>query len=302
MIQAELARTKMAEAGLDWPEVRAWRRAARTKMLAARAALGSAVRQDLSQRLAARLKPVLAGRPQPISLYWPIKAEPDLRPLMRALDAEGIAVCLPVAVKLGEPLRFRPWRKGCRMERGFWDIPVPATTEEVEPHTLIAPIVGYDGEGYRLGYGGGFFDRTLAKFAARSQAIGIGYSMFRIPTIHPQPHDIGMSAIVTESDTFIDTPPRPSSAVCYMDEAGNDYAGFDSDEEIAAELARIRPALPPERVALVDYALWRLGVEPAVGEAIAETNAGAELSALLPRIRDDALHATISALRDSLTN
>jgi 5-formyltetrahydrofolate cyclo-ligase len=290
----------MNKPAMEWPEVRAWRRTARTKMLAARAALSTAVRKDLSQRLAARLKPVLAGRPQPISVYWPIRAEPDLRPLMRALDAEGVAVCLPIAIKLGEPLRFRPWTKGCAMERGFWDIPVPATTEEVEPRTLIAPIVGFDGAGYRLGYGGGFFDRTLEKFGGTGQAIGIGYSMFRIPTIHRQPHDIGMMGIVTESDTFIDTPPRSSSKVCYADEAPAAYAGFDTAAEIAAKLARLRPALPPERVALVDYALWRLGADaPPAG---ADPDAVTELAALLPRIRDDALHAAIAALRDSLAH
>jgi 5-formyltetrahydrofolate cyclo-ligase len=292
----------MNKPAMEWPEVKFWRRATRTKMLAARAALSTAVRQDLSQRLAARLKPVLAGRPGPVSLYWPIKAEPDLRPLMRALDAEGVAVCLPVAIKLGEPLRFRPWRKGCAMERGFWDIPVPATTVEVEPRTLIAPIVGFDGEGYRLGYGGGFFDRTLEKFGADARAIGIGYSMFRIPTIHPQPHDIGMSALVTERDTFIDAPARSSSAVCYMDEAGDGYAGFDSAREVAAKLAGIRPTLPPERVALIDYALWRLGDETAAGEAAVDPNPVAAFSALLPRIRDDAVHAALTALRDSLTS
>lgn len=222
----------MSRPEMDWPEVKAWRRGARTKMLAARAALSTAVRQDLSQRLAARLKPVLSGRPQPISLYWPIKAEPDLRPLMRALDAEGIAVCLPVAVKLGEPLRFRPWRKGCQMERGFWDIPVPATTEEVEPHTLIAPIVGYDGEGYRLGYGGGFFDRTLASLPKRPVVIGVTYEMARLETIYPQDWDIPMDYVVTERGVYRRDPdglaflgaPEPSgsgelaSPVCYADE------------------------------------------------------------------------------------
>jgi 5,10-methenyltetrahydrofolate synthetase len=281
---------------MNWPEIKAWRRDARQKLLGARAAIAAPVREDLSRRLIDRLRPVLKNRPAPISFYWPIKAEPDLKPLMRELDAAGIAVCLPVCIKLGEPLTFRRWTKGAQMERGFWDIPVPADPTEVEPKTLIAPIVGYDGLSYRLGYGGGFFDRTLAKFGDAAEAIGIGYSMFRLATIHPQPHDIRMAAIVTERDTWLRDTVRPASEVCYMNEADSVYAGFASVEEIQATLDSVRAILPPERVGLLDYALWRLDR----GEAARGAAAQGDLAGLLPRIRDDALHATLTALRDSI--
>jgi len=284
---------------MNWPEVKAWRREARQKLLAARAAIAAPVRENLSRRLAAQLLPLLEGRPHPISFYWPIKAEPDLRPVMRALDADGIAVCLPVAIKLGEPLRFRPWRKGCKMERGFWDIPIPADPTEVEPRTLIAPIVGYDGQSYRLGYGGGFFDRTLEKFGDAARAIGVGYGMFHLPTIQPQPHDIRMEAIVTEAGILPREEVKPQSAVCYIEEADARYAGFASDEEIAAVLSNIRAALPPERAGLADYALWRLGGAVPAARELSEAPR-AVLRALVPRIRDDALHATLMALMASL--
>jgi 5,10-methenyltetrahydrofolate synthetase len=284
----------------DWPEIKAWRRAARSKLLGARAAIAAPVRAALAQRLAARLTVLLQGKPQPISFYWPIKAEPDLRPLMRELDAAGVAICLPVATRLGEPLRFRPWRKGVAMERGLWDIPVPATADEVRPRTLIAPVVGYDGLSYRLGYGGGFFDRTLAAYGDEAQAIGIGYTMFRLATIQPQPHDVRMSAIVTESDAFIRDEVRPASEVCYLSEAEAAYAGFDTAAETSAKLAALRPQLPPERVALVDYTLWRLGPGDAAGTG-SEASPQAVLDAMLPRIRDDSIHAAITALKSSLT-
>jgi 5,10-methenyltetrahydrofolate synthetase len=285
---------------MDWTQVRAWRKEARQKILAARAAIAAPVRKSLSEALMRHLRPVLKDRPQPISFYWPIKAEPDFRPLMQELDAAGVAICLPVAIKLGEPLRFRPWRKGCAMERGFWNIPVPATEVEVEPRTLIAPVVGYDGENYRLGYGGGFFDRTLAKFAANAAAIGVGYTMFRLDTIEPQPHDIRMSAIATEAGASLQPKVRLASEVCYLDEAEASYAGFWTAAETVAALESLRAALPPERVGLLDYALWRLGrqdgltVEPS-GDTPATT-----LDRVLPRIRDDALHATLATLRASL--
>ncbi|MDQ7249045.1 5-formyltetrahydrofolate cyclo-ligase [Dongia sedimenti] len=284
---------------MNWPEVRAWRREARQKLLAARAAIALSVREDLSRKLIERLRPVLNDRPQPISFYWPIKAEPDLKPLMRALDAAGVRVCLPVAIKLGEPLTFRPWTKGTRMERGLWDIPIPADPAEVEPRTLIAPIVGYDEAGYRLGYGGGFFDRTLAKFGDAA-AIGIGTSMFRLPTIHPQPHDIRMAAIVTEAGIAGGDAVSPASAVCYLDESDPRYAGFDTPDETAARLAGLIGRLPPERRGLLDYALWRLGAEAKEAAPTADSPT-ALLGQALPRVRDDAVHAALSALRSSLT-
>jgi 5-formyltetrahydrofolate cyclo-ligase len=284
---------------MNWPEIKAWRREARQKLLAARAALAAPVRASLSARLIEQLRPVLKDRPSPISFYWPIKAEPDLKPLMRELDAAGVAVCLPVCTKLGEPLHFRRWTRGAKMERGFWDIPVPADPAEIQPRTLIAPIVGYDGQGYRLGYGGGFFDRTLAKFGATAAAIGVGFGMFRLATIHPQPHDIPMAAIVTETGLVGNEAAAPASEVCYLNESDPTYAGFDTPAETAAKLAAL-VGLPRERAPLLDYALWKLDTPSVAGETTGEEPAAAALDALLPRIRDDAVHATIEALRAAL--
>jgi 5-formyltetrahydrofolate cyclo-ligase len=84
-----------------------------------------------------------------------------------------------------------------------WNIPVPKYGEEVYPDVVIAPVVGYDQSAYRLGYGGGFFDRTLAAIPKQPLVIGVGYSHAAIPTIHPQPHDIPMDKIVTEREIFI---------------------------------------------------------------------------------------------------
>ena len=285
---------------MNWPEVRAWRKEARRKLIAARAAMSVAVREDLSRRLIARLAPVLKDRPQPISFYWPIKAEPDLKPLMRDLDGAGVRVCLPVAPQVGEPLTFRPWTKGTPMVRGRWEIPIPADPNEVEPKTLIAPIVGYDPAFYRLGYGGGFFDRTLEKFGAKfgnAAAIGIGWSLFRLPTIHPQQHDIRMEMIVTEAGILGDGGGSASS-VCYLDEADAAYAGFDGPEEIASQLSALNGALPPERQGLLDYVFWQLGQSPA-GTAAAESPT-ALLERILPRVRDDAVHGALTVLRASI--
>ena len=113
------------------------------------------------------------------------------------MSERGARIVLPVAIALGQPLVFREWRPNTRMARGLWKIPYPADGAEIMPTVVIAPLVGFDKECFRLGYGGGFFDRTLAGLAASPQVIGVGYPGALIPTIFPQPHDIPMDWILT---------------------------------------------------------------------------------------------------------
>jgi 5,10-methenyltetrahydrofolate synthetase len=156
------------------------------------------IRARWTRAIIETLEPILRESEGPISFYWPFRGEPDLRPLMRTLDSEGFTLALPVVVEPKTPLVFRPWRPGSKMELGVWNIPIPAAKEEVVPRLLLAPVVGFTPDFYRLGYGGGYFDRTLAKLGAGHAAIGIGFEMGRLETIHPQPHDIKMRQVVTE--------------------------------------------------------------------------------------------------------
>jgi 5-formyltetrahydrofolate cyclo-ligase len=107
-----------------------------------------------------------------------------------------------VVVEKQHPMLFRPWTPKAAMRRGIWNIPEPATEETVVPDVTLAPVVGFSDDGYRLGYGGGYFDRTLAVLAPRPLAIGVGLDIQRIDTIHPMPHDIRLDAIMTETKTY----------------------------------------------------------------------------------------------------
>ncbi|MEP4420404.1 MAG: 5-formyltetrahydrofolate cyclo-ligase, partial [Nitratireductor sp.] len=111
----------------------------------------------------------------------------------------GGTLALPVVVEKAAPLVFRDWRPGMKLEKGVWNIPVPPAAPAVIPDIVISPVVGFDPANYRLGYGGGFFDRTLAALPARPTVIGVGYAAAAIATIYPQPHDIAMDFIVTEA-------------------------------------------------------------------------------------------------------
>ncbi len=188
---------------MNWDEVRAWRKAERARLIEARLAASTETRDRWTERLIAALEPLLEQAEGPISFYWPFRGEPDLRPLMRRLSRAGVALALPVVIERSAPLHFRPWTPGAKLELGIWNIPVPATKDEVEPKLLLAPVVGFTAEGYRLGYGGGYFDRTLAKLGAGHAAIGVGFELGRLPTIHPQPHDIRMSRILTEAGVVV---------------------------------------------------------------------------------------------------
>jgi 5,10-methenyltetrahydrofolate synthetase len=106
-----------------------------------------------------------------------------------------------VVIEKAHPLQFRHYRPGDRLEKGVWNIPIPADGAVVTPDIVIAPVVGVDPDRYRLGYGGGFFDRTLAALPRKPLAIGIGYQMQEIDTIYPQPHDVPMDIIITAALT-----------------------------------------------------------------------------------------------------
>lgn len=188
--------TNFADGDFD---LKLWRKAERARLIEERLSVRASERKLWSERIAEALIETI-GDPTDriVSGYWPFRGEPELLSLLRRLGELGARTALPVVVAKGEPLVFRAWKSGDRMEHGVWRIPIPAEDDQVIPHILIAPVVGFDPEGYRLGYGGGFFDRTLASFDTNPLVLGVGYSLAAIPTIHPQAHDIPMSRIITE--------------------------------------------------------------------------------------------------------
>ncbi len=181
------------------PEILAWRKEQRAQLIPARVAIPDATRDDWTKRIIASLEPIVMAVDGPVSFYWPFRGEPNLRPLMRRMVAAGKTVALPVVLQQRQPLEFRPWTPGCEMLLGVWNIPIPDTRERVTPRLLLAPVVGFDPQRYRLGYGGGFFDRTLAALGGARTVIGVGYDTQALATINPLPHDIPMDRIVTES-------------------------------------------------------------------------------------------------------
>ncbi|WP_191060647.1 5-formyltetrahydrofolate cyclo-ligase [Geminicoccus harenae] len=185
--------------GLPPADLLPWRKAERERLIAARLAVPAAERAVLTDAITAHLDEVAGDlQGKVVSAWWPFRGEPDLRPWLARAIERGAIVALPVVVQKNTPLQFRTWRPGDRMERGIWNIPVPADGEIVTPDLVLAPVVGFDPDCYRLGHGGGYFDRTLATLQ-NYQAIGIGYALQAIPTIRPQPHDIPMHLVVTEA-------------------------------------------------------------------------------------------------------
>ncbi len=128
---------------------------------------------------------------------------------MEAWAERGGICALPVVVQRHAPLTFRSWRQGEPLQPGVWNIPVPSSGRSVTPDIVIAPVVGFDSACYRLGYGGGFFDRTLAAFPQRPRIVGVGSRRQAIPTIYPQAHDVPMDLIVTEVGIVTPVGERP---------------------------------------------------------------------------------------------
>ena len=183
--------------------LRTWRRATRETLITARLALSPATLQSYRDRIDRTIE---AGFPDlargVVAFCWPYRNEYDARFLARHLRERGAVTALPVVVAPRTPLVFRAWRPGVRLARGVYDIPYPAEGPSVHPTSVLLPMNGFDAAGYRLGYGGGFFDRTLAALEDRPRVIGIAYELARIPTIYPQAWDIPMDFVVTERGVY----------------------------------------------------------------------------------------------------
>ncbi len=190
-----------------WDEIRHWRKLTRDALLERRTARSPAARRALGERACARLRQAVDLRAYGVlGFCWPIRGEFDVRGIVEEHLSHGGRAALPVVVQRSAPVEFWQWRPGAPMQTGIWNIPIPATRDVVCPDVVIVPLVGFDDAGYRLGYGGGYFDRTLALAVPRPYSIGLGYEDSRLESIHPQPHDIPMDLIVTEESSF----PTPS--------------------------------------------------------------------------------------------
>lgn len=190
---------------IDQPaDIAAFRAALRREKIAARQALPESTHQLASARILDLLAALLLPRPAGlIAFCWPIRAEVDCRPLVARLVDAGWHAAMPVVVATATPMQFRAWSPDTAMtsDRHGIPIPIPAAPACPIPDVLLLPLVAFDAAGYRLGYGGGYFDRTLVCCAPRPLAIGVGFSLGAVATIHPEPHDIPLDWIVTERGT-----------------------------------------------------------------------------------------------------
>ncbi len=213
--------------------VNAWRKAQRERLIAARLAVTDAELDAWRRRIDGFLERSFPGLARcQLAFCWPIKNEYDARHLAKTLRERGALTALPVVVAPRQPLAFREWRPGVELARGPLGIPYPVSSPLLTPDAVLLPMNGWDAQGYRLGYGAAFFDRTLASMAKRPVVIGVSYELARLESIYPQPWDIPMDYVVTERGVYRRDPeglaflaePEPggsgvlSSPVCYADE------------------------------------------------------------------------------------
>ena len=182
------------------------RAALRRQLVERRLALSPQRHAELSAAVCAQLAqhfaPLAAQR---VAFCWPVKNEADLLPLIAdwiVAGDPGFMALLPVVVDAGRALAFRAWRPGDPLVADRYGIPTPTHGDFVAPQALLLPVNGFDSAGYRLGYGGGFFDRTLAALDPPPLAIGVGFELSRVDSIDPQPHDQRLDAMVTEAGVW----------------------------------------------------------------------------------------------------
>lgn len=176
-----------------------WRRAVRRALLGWRSALDGQSHKSFSEQISMHFAAILAKRRgATVGFYWPIQNEIDLRPVIERHIAEGGRAALPVVAGKDMPMAFHDWTPDTEMVSGFARIPEPHNSTEVPVHLMIAPLVGFDRAGYRLGYGGGFFDRTLAAMKRRPLVIGVGFETTLLDDIKPHRYDVPVDMVITD--------------------------------------------------------------------------------------------------------
>jgi 5-formyltetrahydrofolate cyclo-ligase len=216
-------------------ELSAWRKGERARLLADREALSTDALAALRARIDQHIERAFADLVHAtLAFCWPYRNEYDARHVAASLRRRGATTALPVVVAPKTALIFREWQPGAALAAGPLGIPFPPDARQVQPDNILLPMLGWDGDGYRLGYGGGFFDRTLAAPGKRPRIIGVAYERAYLRTIHPQPHDIPVDFVVTERGVyrrdseglkFLDHPQAFSSPPCYAAELAPDYFG-----------------------------------------------------------------------------
>lgn len=243
-----------------WADIRLWRRARRAELLSRREVIPPGKRQAAGRTIRNLIRDRFPDlRTACIGLYWPFRGEIDVRDLVGDFLAAGAEAALPVVVEKQRPLEFWKWRPGMKLGRGIWDIPIPAERIVVQPTALLVPLLGFDGAGYRLGYGGGYYDRTLAAMDPAPLTIGVGYAAARLKTIYPQRRDIPLDAIASEAgctqfarrgeverraardplDAGGDSGSAYASPACFMHEVDPAYGGYLSGSEVIVLLNRL---------------------------------------------------------------
>lgn len=222
---------------MDPQALKSWRKAQRERLIAERLALPDATLAAWRHRMDGYLErsfPGLAGKR--LALCWPIKNEYDARHFAKTLRARGALTALPVVVAPKSPLVFREWHPGVALAQGALDIPYPVSSREIVPEAVLLPMNGWDSAGYRLGYGAGFFDRTLASLAIKPVVIGVSYEQARLDTIHPQDWDIPVDYLVTERGVYRRDP--EGLAFLGTPQAGDDPSALSSPVCYAGDIKR----------------------------------------------------------------
>lgn len=183
----------------DWKGIQEWRKVTRKALIAQRRELPSRDKLRLDSAIVTALEELLPRLvDRCVAFYWPLNGEVDLLSFMRRTVGKMQEAALPVVIGKHQPLEFWRWSARTKLcARGLWNIPSPIERNLVNPDVLLVPLVGFDEQGYRLGYGTGYYDRTLAA-APGPLTVGIGYETANLRSIYPQPHDIPMDLIVTE--------------------------------------------------------------------------------------------------------